>query len=116
MSVIEIYHLLGAQMGDRRLDTMTLPTWTGKSRFKYEGNVRKGTRIWFGRNERPLTVSGSQYTRLLDHFKGQEVSVGASRDKPQRGSLGEWLQQNVVRTAIASYLAQYSLQRGTHVA
>lgn len=86
-------------------DTMTLPTWTGKSHFKYEGSVGKGTQIWFGKNEHPLTVSAAQYTRLLDHFKGQEVAVGTSRDKPQPGSLGEWLQKNVTRTAIASYLA-----------
>jgi len=91
---------------------MTLPTWTGKSRFKYEGRVTKGTQIWFGRNEHPLTVSASQYTRLLDHFRGREVPVGTSRDKPQPGSLGEWLQENVTRTAIASYLAPILVTEG----
>jgi hypothetical protein len=88
-----------------RLDTMTLPTWTGKSHFKYEGSVGKGTQIWFGKNEHPVTVSASQYAKLLAHFKGQEVPVGTSRDKPQPGSLGEWLQENVTATAIASYVA-----------
>jgi hypothetical protein len=84
---------------------MNLPTWTGKSRFKYEGSVTKGTEIWFGKNKRPITVSASQYARLLDHFREQEVPVGTSRDKPRHGSLGEWLQANVTRTAVASYLA-----------
>jgi len=41
---------------------MTLPTWTGKSIFKYEGSVRKGTQIWFGKSEHLLAVSASQYT------------------------------------------------------
>ena len=90
---------------------MTLPTWTGKSHFKYEGSVSKGTQMWFGKDER-LTVLASQYTRLLDHFKGQEVLVGTSRDKPQSGSLGEWLQVNVTRTAIASYVAPILVTEG----
>ena len=96
------------QMGD----TMTLRTWTGKSHFKCEGSVREGTQIRFGKNEQPLSVSASQYTRLLDHFKGQEVPVGTSRDKPQPGSLGEWLQENVRRTAIASYLSVILVTEG----
>jgi hypothetical protein len=91
---------------------MTLPTWTGKSYFKYEGSVGKGTHIWFGKNKQPVTVSASQYTRLLDRFKGQQVPVGTSRDKPQLGSLGEWLQENVTRTAIASYVAPIIVTEG----
>ena len=47
---------------------MTLPTWTGKSHFKYEGRVVQGTHIWFGKNKRPVTVSASQCAKLLDHF------------------------------------------------
>lgn len=91
---------------------MTLPTWTGKSHFKYEGSVGKETHIWFGKNKRPVTVSASQYAKLLDHFKGQEVQVGTSRDKTQSGSLGEWLQINVTRTAIASYVAPILVKEG----
>jgi hypothetical protein len=90
---------------------MTLPTWTGKSYFKYEGSVGKGTHIWFGKSKRPVPVSASQYAKLLDHFKGQEVPVGTSRDKPQPGSLGEWLKVNVTRTAIASYVAPILIER-----
>jgi hypothetical protein len=91
---------------------MTLPTWRGRSQFKYEGSVNKGTQIWFGDIEHPLTVSASQYTRLLDHFNGQEVSLGTSRDEPQAGSVGEWLQENVTRTAIASYIAPILVTEG----
>ena len=91
---------------------MTLPTWTGKSHFKYQGSVRQGTQIWFGKSQNLLTVSASQYMRLLDHFKGKEVPVGTSRDKPQPGSVGEWLQANVSRTAIASYLAPILVTEG----
>jgi hypothetical protein len=91
---------------------MSLPTWTGKRHFKYEGSVGKGTHIWFGKNVRPVTVSSSQYTKLLDRFKGQEVPVGTSRDKPQPASLGEWLQENVTRTAISSYVAPILVKEG----
>jgi len=59
-----------------------------------------------------VTVSASQYAKLLGHFKGQEVPVGTSRDKTQSGSLGEWLQVNVTRTAIASYLAPILVNEG----
>lgn len=90
---------------------MSLRTWTGKSHFKYEGSVSKGTQICFGKEGR-RPVSASQYTRLLDHFKGQEVLVGTSRDNPQSGSLGEWLQVNVTRTAIASYVASILVTEG----
>lgn len=68
-------------------------------------DVRRGTQIWFGKKAQPVTVSASQYAKLLDHFKGKEVPVGTSRDDPQPGSLGEWLLGNVTRTAIASYVA-----------
>lgn len=91
---------------------MTLPTWTGKSQFKYEGSVGEGTHIWFGKNKHPVTVPASKYTKLLDRFKGQEVPVGTSRDKPQPGSLGEWLQKNVMSTAIASYVAPILVEEG----
>jgi hypothetical protein len=91
---------------------MTLPTWAGKGHFKYEGSVGKGTHIWFGKNKRPVPVEASQYAKLLDHFKGQEVPVGTSRDKPQSGSLGKWLQVNVTRTAIASYVAPILVTEG----
>jgi hypothetical protein len=101
-----VYYLLEVRKWAlRRLEMITLPTWTGRSHFEYEGTVKRGTQIWFGKKVRPVAVSVLQYAELLDHFKGQEVPVGTSRDRPQSGSLGEWLQGNVTRTAIASYVA-----------
>ena len=59
---------------------MTLPTWKGRSRFKYEGSVKKqGTQIWFGQEGFSVTVSNSQYTKLLDHFKGKNFRWNKSR-------------------------------------
>lgn len=49
---------------------------------------------------------------LLTHFKGMRVPCGTSRDKPQIGSLGEWLQGNVTKTAIASYVAAILVHEG----
>ena len=91
---------------------MRLKTWTGKSHFDYEGSVKKGTKIWYGQKGHKATVSESQYKELLDHFKGQEVPLGTSRDMPQPGSLGEWLHENVTRTAIASYVGPILVTEG----
>jgi hypothetical protein len=40
------------------------------------------------------------------------AAVGTSRDCPPAGSVGEWLQENVTKLAIASYLAPILVHRG----
>ena len=81
----------------------TLPTWAGRSQFKYSGSVSQGTKITFGSGF-SVTIKADQYSDLLSHFKGKTVDIGTIFTNPPRGSLGEWLQQNVTKTAIASYI------------
>lgn len=91
----------------------TTPTWSGHSQFDYEGSVAAGTHIRYGTKGKYLiTISGSQYAQLLAHFDGLEVSVGTSRDNPPRGSLGEWLNEHVTRTASASNVAPILVKEG----
>src|SRR4030042_7040629 len=88
----------------------TLQTWAGRSRFRYSGSVIQGTTIQYGRGYSfSISVSGPQYTGLLNHFHGQTVNIGTSRTDPPPGSVGEWLQAHVTKTGIASYdRGQYS--------
>ncbi len=82
----------------------TIDTWSGRSNFKYSGSVMKGTTIKYGAEYRyPLNVTSGQYAALIDHFRGQNVNPGTSREPP-RGSVGEWLQEHVTATAISSYV------------
>lgn len=91
----------------------TLATWAGKSSFNYSGSVNHGTKISYGKGGSfSITVSGSQYTALLNNFKGRTVEIGTSRTGPPRGSVGEWLQANVTKTAIASYIGPILIAGG----
>jgi hypothetical protein len=38
--------------------------------------------------------------------------MGTSRDNPPTGSVGAWLQENVTKTAIASYVGPILLSEG----
>ena len=89
---------------------MTIPTWSGKKRFDYQGSVKTGTVIWYGASRNRISIEASQYARLLKHFGGQEVLVGTDHVNPPLGSLGEWLMENVKKTASASYVAPILVQ------
>ena len=99
----------------------TLPTWRKRSEFTYSGSVQDGTRIYYGSKPWEAYVSAEKYQELLRHFKEKGVPCGASRDEPPSGSLGEWLQQNVTKTAIASYVGSilihegYAIQNGSKI-
>ncbi|MCX5886962.1 MAG: hypothetical protein NT096_13815 [Proteobacteria bacterium] len=88
-----------------------LPTWAGKSKFSYIGSVKEGTYITYGRGF-SCKVSAKQYSALIDHFRGKTVNIGTSRDNPPKGSVGEWLQKNVIKTAIASYVGSILIAEG----
>jgi hypothetical protein len=81
----------------------TLNTWAGRSTFSYEGSVSQGTEIIYGSGFL-VKLSATQYTALLRNFHNRTVEIGTSRTDPPRGSLGEWLQAHVTKTAIASYV------------
>ncbi|MDO8873682.1 MAG: hypothetical protein Q7V05_13280 [Methanoregula sp.] len=88
-----------------------LPTWAGRSEFEYEGSIATGTTIYYGSGSSTV-VSASQYSALLQHFKGQSPNIGTSRDRAPEGSVGAWLQKNITRTAIASYVGAILIHEG----
>ena len=91
----------------------TLPTWAVRSRFGYSGSIMEGTEIKYGK-ELLYTqfVSAPQYSILLNHFRGRTVDIGTSRTIPPPGSVGEWLQSHVTKTAIASYVGPILIAEG----
>lgn len=90
---------------------ITLKTKAQGAVFSYEITARDDLRIRFGKTGR-ATVSAAQYARLLRQFRGRVVAAGTSRDGPPAGSLGQWLQENVTKTAIASYMAAILVHEG----
>jgi hypothetical protein len=90
-----------------------LPTWARGSRFGYTGSVKQGTKIRYGKDlAYSITVSADQYAGLLNHFRGRTVNIGTTRTGPPPGSVGEWLQANVTKVAIASYVGRILIEEG----
>ena len=87
----------------------TLKTWAGRSTFSYKGSVSHGTEIIYGSGRR-TKMSATQYSALLKHFHNRTVEIGTSKTDPPRGSVGEWLQSNVTKAAIASYVGLFLLR------
>ena len=81
-----------------------LPTWAGRSRFEYSGSVAAGTEILYGMKPYRQRITADQYRALLAHFGGATAEIGTSFDNPPARSVGEWLQANVTKTALASYV------------
>ncbi len=88
-----------------------LITWGGKSTFTYDGCVEIGTRIYFGKKS-AIEVTKQHYQLLLKEFSGMPIKIGTSRDNAPINSLGYWLQNNITKTAIASYVGRILLQEG----
>jgi len=88
-----------------------LYTWAKKSKFSYEGSVVDGTKIFFGSGNQ-ITTSSRQFSELLNHFRGKSVNIGTSRTDAPIGSVGKWLQENVTKTAIASYVGPILIHEG----
>ena len=86
-------------------------TWDGRSTFSYRGSVGEGTRIFYGTSQK-IFVSSAIYEMMLNHFKGRIVDCGTSRTNPQLGSLGEWLKENLSKTALASYVGAILVKEG----
>jgi hypothetical protein len=88
-----------------------MKTWGGRSEFSYTGSVDTGTEIIYGRGWK-ARVSAQNYAALRKHFLDRIVPAGTSRTEPPKGSLGEWLQVNVTRAAIACYVASILVNEG----
>jgi len=82
-----------------------MPTWAGKSEFECDGFVGRDITIHYGNGfKSSIELADSELKKLLAVFRGKEVPLGTSRTTAPRGSVGAWLQANVTRTAIASYV------------
>ncbi len=88
-----------------------MKTWAGRSTFSYDGCIGRGTRIAYGKGF-SSTVSANQYAELLNYFRDRRVAIGTSRTEPPRDSVGEWLQSNVTKTALASYVGPILITEG----
>lgn len=88
-----------------------LKTWAGRSSFEYSGSVKNGTTIMYGNGHEKI-ISREQYISLLNHFKGKTVDAGTSRTNAPQGSVGEWLQTNITKTAVSSYVCPILIAEG----
>lgn len=92
---------------------ITLPTWANRSKFQYDGSVRTGTEIRYGRGLKfKDTITAAEYARMSSKFSGQEVSIGTSRTIPPPGSLGEWFSRECGQPAMTSYIGPILLNEG----
>jgi hypothetical protein len=89
-----------------------LKTWGGSSTFSFKGSVATGTEISFGKSNAVVKITKEQFEQLLTAFRGKRVKAGTSRDMAPAGSLGHWLQQNITRTATASYVGAILVDEG----
>jgi hypothetical protein len=89
---------------DKEFDTIELKTLSRNRSFRYKGSVKEGTTIFFGQ-DRVEVIRVDQYKKMLATFTGKRVPIGTSFNNPGAGSLGAWLQSNVTKRAIASYVA-----------
>lgn len=89
-----------------------LKTWAGKSQFDYSGNVATGTSIKYGEKGYTQQITASQYNKLRLRFLGKIIPIGTSRDNAPIPSIGHWLQENVTKTAIASYVGPILINEG----
>ena len=88
-----------------------LNTWDNRSSFQYNGSAQEGTLIFY-RKWWKTNVSAGTYEKMLQHFGKRIVDCGTSRTAPQLGSLGEWLKENVSKTATASYVGAILVSEG----
>lgn len=89
------------------------PTWHERSTFDYDGSVQTGTTIQYGGGQRnSQIVTADQWAALRAEFRNRDVKLGASRDAPQPGSIGEWWQETYDTPALMSYMGRILLVEG----
>lgn len=99
------------QSYDKEIDTVEMKTLSRNRPFRYKGSVKEGTTIFFGQN-RVEVITVNQYEKMLAAFTGKRVQIGTSFNNPGAGSLGAWLQSNVTKRAVASYVAPILIKEG----
>jgi len=96
---------------DKEKEVITLQTKAKGAQFSYERTPDGRIRLEYGKNNQS-TIVAEDYERLIETFRGRTVPLGTSRDNPPPGSVGEWLQENVTKTAIASYIGPILVYEG----
>lgn len=81
-----------------------LKTWANRSSFKYAGSIQTGLEIYYGSKFNKIVVPVPNLQELLTFFHCKEAEIGTSHTFPPENSLGEWLQKNITKTGIASYI------------
>ena len=81
-----------------------MKTWAGRSEFTYSGCVGSGVKVVYGKTQSKISISQEQFKALLIHFRGRTLKMGTVRINPPVGSVGQWLIENVSKTATASYV------------
>lgn len=88
-------------------------TRTGRAKFRVSGSVNDGAEIWPGKMRYPIKFPKSFMASMLAHFGEGEVPVGGSFDRPLPGSLGEFIQQElVIKMNPAVYVAALLIDEG----
>jgi len=89
----------------------TLKTKAKGVQFSYDKGPDGSIRVRFGRNQQ-VAVAAADLRCLAQEFRGRTVALGTSRDNPPPGSVVDWLQQNVTKVAIASYIGPILVHEG----
>lgn len=90
----------------------SLPTKSGRSSFRYERHEDGSLHIEYGGGKYRAQLTAEQWDALLREFAGRSVPLGSSRDTARAESVGAWLQRNVTKTAIASYVGPIRVHEG----
>jgi len=88
-------------------------TRTGKAKFRVLGSIATGADIWPGQMQYPIKFPKLFMDAMLKRFLGAEVPVGGKFDDAGRGSLGEFIQQQLqTKMNPAVYLAALLIDEG----
>jgi hypothetical protein len=90
-----------------------LQTQRGRS-FEYEETSDGSLTLHYGKKcAYRVRVPAEKLRQLVATFAGRgDVPIGTSRTDATESSLGFWLQQNVTKTAIASYVGPLLIELG----
>jgi excisionase family DNA binding protein len=71
-------------------------TFAGRTTFRVSGHVDTGAQIWPGNIRYPISFPKEKLDALLAYGRSRgEMKVGLSFDRPEEGSLGQWIQENL---------------------
>jgi len=88
-------------------------TRTGRAKFRVFGSIANGADIWPGQMRYAIKFPKHFMDAMLQHFRSGEIPVGGKFDDAGRGSLGEFIQQQLkIKMNPAVYLAALLIDEG----